>query len=353
MPKAIITGVRHEAAKALNNLGWSDPRLAGLFECSTSTVLIWRRRHGVPAVPGLGGSAEQKCDEARRLRLYQAGNSDLAIARAEGVGQPVITRWRQRRQLASNHPRGEPLSGDAERRAKALLLARLPMKLVAQTLGVSCKPLQRLRQELGPDPRLLPAHQRSAAASPARYRSGRTVPNLGPDLRRAAFISYADGMEDMKIAYDLNVDRTRIVAWRRRYGLSPNRARRQCPRRNRPLPAPISPTSNDLYRQAADSVPLSLSPDVRDDAISCIILAVLEKQLQLENIRSRAGEFIRKAISAAAERFQTISLEHPIGEGLTIADAVADDRAESDMRAVALRVLAERAGMDARAILTA
>lgn len=81
--------------------GHTDSEIARRLGLHHTTILLWRRKHGLPpnAPPKLTAAEDRK-----RLRLYRQGLSDRAIAKSCGCGWNAIKLWRRARGLPA-HPR--------------------------------------------------------------------------------------------------------------------------------------------------------------------------------------------------------------------------------------------------------
>lgn len=317
-----IVGDRHDAALALYQQKWSDKRIGRALGCCSATILYWRRAHDLPALVGAKGKV---LDQVEAARLHADGGTDCAIARQLGVSQSCVTRWRTRNGLPGNGEKNPPIDPQIKAAAIKLLLCRMSGPEVSKALGLSKNSVQRLRDQLGDDPRLLPFGKRSAAAKVQRFSSGRRVANLGPSLRKRAFAAYCRDLNDRQIARELGVDRTRIAAWRVCYGLPSN----YVPDTPRPRPKPvgpaITPLSNDLYRRAVEAVGRRVAPDIASDAVSDLVLAVLAGDLDHDQIEAEAPRFINRTIASYASNFGPCSLDEEIGEGgFSLRDIIPD-----------------------------
>lgn len=88
--------------------------------------------------------------------------------------------------------------------------------------------------------------------------------------------------------------------------------------------------ADPLYQEIEQLVPSGLPPDIRDDVISELILAVLDGSLSRDRLQSGGRAIMDRTIDkCGASRWTTHrSLDAPITEsGMTLADVIADDRA--------------------------
>ncbi len=90
----------HEAWRRLYDAGCSDSEIARQHGACHTTVIHWRRKHGLTpnrdCRPLTGAQ-----DKARRV-LHAEGLTDAEIAEEIGVTSASIRKWRQHRGLAIN-----------------------------------------------------------------------------------------------------------------------------------------------------------------------------------------------------------------------------------------------------------
>lgn len=86
---------------------------------------------------------------------------------------------------------------------------------------------------------------------------------------------------------------------------------------------------NDFYAAAERAVPAGYPRWIRDDVISDIVLAVLEGEITIEQIATRARKYITRHYAEFADR-KTLSLDAPIPglDGVTYLDRLAMESAE-------------------------
>lgn len=95
--------------------------------------------------------------------------------------------------------------------------------------------------------------------------------------------------------------------------------------------------ADPLYQEIEQLVPSGLPPDIRDDVISELFLAVLDGSLSRDRLQSGGRAIMDRAIdNCGACRWTALrSLDAPITEsGMTLADIIADDRAMDDFKAL-------------------
>lgn len=318
--EATLVGEAHEAALILWRAGWSDARIGAAFSMGSNPVAKWRARNGLdphhkPKVVG----------RDRMMELYRAGENDNAIARALGCNQSGVTRWRARYGLPPN-VEVKRISPELHETLRKLLLAKMSARELERVFCVPLKWVQNVRASIGPDPRLLRNGERPASAKRPRFESGRIVPNLPKAKRRAAFEAWARGCSDEEIAREVGgADRSRIVNWRRCYGLPNNKALAVPRPKPRPLGEPIRANRNALYARIAAAIGDKFSPDIAADAISDVVVAVLSGELPEDRIEAEAPRYARRVLSTFASSFGPRSLDEEIGEdGFTLADVIPD-----------------------------
>lgn len=283
-------------------------------------------------------------EEAQRRELYESGFNDYQIAAVVGSAPVTIAGWRRRRGLPPNTPAGKNSRGDPSitemtdemrRTSKKLLEKGVSVKTISSTFGLSIKTLERYRGiVLCENPEL----RRSATLSPPQARADRPkYSKLRLDRRRQAFIMYAEGWSDCSIAAQIGVERPRVRGWRVAFNLAPNFARgeHESPRlpakrkQRRALPPAISPHSNPLYARVAEAIGRSLSPDITDDAISDLMLAVLEGRITEDQLVSGARSVRSKVLQSYASRWSR-SLDEDLGDdGFRMIDHIRDDSSSS------------------------
>jgi hypothetical protein len=86
--------------------------------------------------------------------------------------------------------------------------------------------------------------------------------------------------------------------------------------------------SNELYAAAAAAVSPKLPKDVRDDVIQAVCLAVLESEIELDQVAGHAREYVARHYRQFS-KFDTVSLDEPIwdGSGKTLHDLLTTDNA--------------------------
>jgi len=141
---------------------------------------------------------------------------------------------------------------------------------------------------------------------------------LLPDRRARAFVLYADGLCDYEIAKDLGVRKTQIWEWRHALflpAIGKSRRKHMAKPKPKQLGQPISPMSNPLYAHIVASIGRGMAPDLVDDAVSDIWLALAEGRLSPQRISAEAGKFRNRVIKSYASKFGPRSLDEDIGDG--------------------------------------
>jgi hypothetical protein len=82
----------------------------------------------------------------------------------------------------------------------------------------------------------------------------------------------------------------------------------------------------DIYRLARAALPRGLEPDVRDDVISAIVLAVLEGEIRPDEITAKARSYMRKHFQAfSAHSFESLDRRTFLDEDVALVDTVSSD----------------------------
>lgn len=240
----------------------------------------------------------------RALALYRAGTPDLRIAAELGVSRMTLRKWRKREALPTLYSRGNHAS-----------LPRAP------------------RQR----PKIISGEVEAKAES--LYRKGAT---------------------DRAIAAGLGCCHATVVLWRLERGHTPNvrpwdggpgRAQMQTPK---PRQRAANPTwRNALWARAAGALRrCKLAPDIVEEAVSDIVVAVISGAMPEADIEARANSFANAACGAWASKFGPESLDCERGaEGWRYYDFIPCEEQSESIRFVGLKVLAERLGLDVPAIL--
>lgn len=326
--------------RALYDAGASDGEIARIQGCKPPSIRGWRDRNGLPANPRKPAAVRIEPEREQAWRdSYAQGLNDVQIAAAVGVQQRTILKWRQRRGLPANilHGSGKPNEpGAAEayakmkRRCVALLERGVGALMIAREMQV---PVQRLDCWRTIMLRERPELRRRTTANLPRpqWPSGRRYSAMRPERRARAFLLYADGRNDGDIALDLGVNRQQIWEWRRALSLpaikAPPRGSAAKGKLKRPGP-PISPMSNTLYAYLVAAVGRGVAPDLIDDAVSDLWLAIEEGRLTVDEVASQAGRYRNKVVATYASRFGPRSLDEEIGDGdgFRMIDLIRDDR---------------------------
>lgn len=321
----------------LHAAGASDAEIARMQGLDSRTIYAWRRRQNLkPNPPSVGDIAKLKADARQalldtrtspeRLALYQAGLSDPEIACREGVRTKSIEKWRKVRGLTSNFPparttRADPslafVTPDLKRRCLALLERGIGARVIAREMAASLKTIESWRTIMI---RERPELRRPSTA-PRKLRShpsGKKYSKMRQDRRARAFVLYADGWNDQQIAHDLGLYTQQIWKWRNALFLPPvEKPQRKHAAKRRPKPsAPaITPMANPLYAHIFQSVGQSIAPDLRDDVVSEMWLAVAEGRLSPDQIPRQAARFRNQTMANYASRFGLRSLDEEIGDG--------------------------------------
>lgn len=340
----------------LYRLGLADSEIAQRLGVDRCTIWRWRKNKGLVATKPRGGIApadRMKVDRSqvtvgqalKRRELYESGLSDPAIAAAVGIRPMNVLRWRQREGLPANLPAGRntranaqilPATADLHRRALALLARGIGARLIARELRASVKTLERWRSNMLRNqhdrPQPTPSRPREAQRADGRRHS-----SLPDALRAQALALYADGLHDDAIGRSIGVSRARVWQWRA--GLNLPAWRRPGQRgpaaatvtRAKPIPPAITPRSNPLYAKLADAVGRRLAPDLTDDAISDLWVAVAEGRVSLDRLEQEAKRIRSDVFGRYANPYGDRSLDEDIGDGdgFRMVDLIRDERSSS------------------------
>ncbi len=329
----------------LYQAGFTDRAISREQGVDRTAIRDWRHRNGlpvnpkpyVPSKPALVDATvsvrprrgrDQITAEQAQLRQerYDAGDSDPAIAKASGISANSILDWRQRNNLPSNLPRCRSrrcaasvavVTPELKRRAEALLERGIGARTIAREMSASLKSVERWRTAML---RERPELRRTGTAQrrPPHHPNGRKYSKMQPGRRTRAFVLYADGLDDNEIARDLGVYRTQIWEWRHALflpAIGKSWRKHMARPKAKPLGQPISPMSNPLYAHIVASIGRGMAPDLVDDAVSDIWLALAEGRLSPQRISAEAGKFRNRVIKSYASKFGPRSLDEDIGDG--------------------------------------
>lgn len=347
MLKQLNSGQADRMAKRyeLYQAGLNDRAISREQGVDRTAVRDWRRRNGLPVNSKLDVPPkavlvdatvsvrprrvrDQVTPEQARLRQerYDAGDSDPAIAKVSGISANSILDWRQRNSLPSNLPKCRSrrcaaslavVTPELKRRAKALLERGVGARTIAREMSASLKSIERWRTAML---RERPELRRTGTAQrkPPRHPNGRKYSKMQPERRAKAFGLYADGFDDHEIAKALGVYSTQIWEWRHALFL-PLVPKTRHKHAGRPKPKPpgpaISPMSNPIYAHIAAAIGRGIAPDLVDDAVSDMWLALAEGRLSPQQISAEASKFRNRVIGSYASAFGPRSLHEDIGDG--------------------------------------
>ncbi|WP_294211346.1 helix-turn-helix domain-containing protein [uncultured Sphingomonas sp.] len=345
--------------RRLYDEGLADRAIARLQGVDRTTIRYWRRRNDLPINPPPPRptrleTSHEPDEETRRQeeqaklldaarsalwrQLYDDGLADGAIAKGIGGTTMQVLRWRRRENLPPNFPRfrnacANPalvfVTPDLKRRALALFERGIGSRIIAREMKASVQTLDRWRTEmLRAKPEL--RRRSTAGRRTPRHANGTVYSKLRPDRRARAFVLYADGKNDREIADELGIYAQQVWEWRTALFLPPiGKAGRRATAKPKPHPTgpAITPMSNPLYAELFSAVGRGLSPDLTDDAVSDMWLAIAEGRLLPCDVRKLAGRFRNKVVATYASRFGPRSLDEEIGDGdgLRMIDMLKDD----------------------------
>jgi hypothetical protein len=101
-----LSTAEHAKRRNLHRLGWSDARIARACGLRDTAIQKWRESHHLAPNFTYGGHQPEvmlaQADEDRRMTLYRRGLRDCEIAREVGRADSSILQWRARRGLPKN-----------------------------------------------------------------------------------------------------------------------------------------------------------------------------------------------------------------------------------------------------------
>lgn len=193
-----------DEAKRLFSLGWTDQMIANHFGVSTHAVFNFRHREQI-LESGKNAGSDIHFDLGKMRLLYDAGCSDVSIARELGVSENAVASWRHDEGLEP-HRR---LHLD-DNQILSLYHKGCSDPQIAAKLGCSAQTIFRFRQK---------------NKLPANIKTGRTYSEeVRPDTwdQEQARSLYEQGLSDREIASKLGVAHSTVGAWRKRLNLMPN-----------------------------------------------------------------------------------------------------------------------------------
>jgi hypothetical protein len=250
---------RSEAFLALHGAGWSDHRTARAFGVHQNVVRRWRLDSGLPAN---GRQFNRiRLDWERVRELHAAGLNDYEIARDLGADPSSICKWRAKQSLATNY---EP-SGPSEatlRAARKMLRLGASKDQVAEHCSIHRMRVQRIR---------------------------RKMPVQG--LRKV-------GQNNLMIAARVRKDPT-------------------------------------IMRRITSAIGSRIPPDVQVDAVYDLYADVLEGKVAGDFIEKVAPSYRNRAMEISGNGYGRRSLEDPLGEDWTLGDTLDDPDALDELERAA------------------
>jgi transposase len=148
-----------------------------------------------------------------------------------------------------------------------------------------------------------------------------------PAQRAARMLLYSLGWSDRQIAREQHLCYTTVTQWRTRLGLVPNggptfRRRSRIKKYN---------ARNCVLTAIKRAVGRALPPDIADDAVADLCLAVLDGTIPIDQIEAEARKFGNRVLSQFASKFGPRSLDEELGDddGFRMIDLVRDERSAS------------------------
>ena len=138
-----------DTAKALRMYqdGASDVQIAKACRVSPTTIYLWRKGQGLPthAKP-----SRRIWDTAKAMQMYQDDASDRQIAKALGVCPTTIGEWREKEGLPPRHMKKEKkLVGAVAERALRMYQEGATDAQIAKACGVANSSIRRWREREG------------------------------------------------------------------------------------------------------------------------------------------------------------------------------------------------------------
>jgi hypothetical protein len=133
---------------------------------------------------------------------------------------------------------------------------------------------------------------------------------------------YELGWSDGHIARVQHVDKASVRDWRRRRHLPANFSRRGGTPRRQQI------DMESVRARIVSAVGHRLPPDIAEDTVSDLMIAVIEGTLSLEAIERESRRFGNKVLERFASKFGPLSLDEELGDedGRRIIDMIADER---------------------------
>lgn len=165
---------------------------------------------------------------------------------------------------------------------------------------------------------------RKVRGLPANSGNGARGYALTAEAEAARMLLYQMRYSDRRIAREQKVAWTTIQTWRKRRGLPPH----GLPRKNWKACDLKRDTTLDRVRRA---IGRALPPDIRDDAISDLYLAVLSGAVDLAEVEKQVRKFGNRVLNSFAGKFGPRSLDQELGDGdgFTLMDTLVDERSSS------------------------
>lgn len=300
-----MSKVQDERLK-LYKAGQGDRAIAAALGVKPTTIAAWRRQHAMPSnVPSTRTIG--RVQSVRYRELYDQGLTDGAIGRAIGRDRSSVSEWRARAGLPANTaPHLTSPDEDAQRRR--LYALGLSDEEIGKQTGVGNSSIRRWRQLRG----LAPTHKAG---------TGRHT----PEQRAARMFLYSLGYSDTHIAREQKVALSAVRGWRKRLGL--------------PAIGRIVTAKERRRRHFEDSalvrirraVGRNLPPDIAQDAIGDLYLAVLSGKVSMEDIEAQSRKFGNRVLDQFASKYGPRSLDETVQgtEDFTLMDTLVDERSSS------------------------
>lgn len=170
-------------------------------------------------------------------------------------------------------------------------------------------------------PNSITVWRRARRLPPVKSRTSR----LSPEQNAGRMLLYQLGWSDRHIGREQRIDRATVRDWRRSRGLPAN------------FPPSVHekfhprPAITDLVKRVRQTVGRSLPPDIAEEAVSDLCVALLAGEISLDHLAQEARKFGNRVLERFANRYLTRSVDQELssGEGYTLLDTLKDENSSS------------------------
>ncbi|MEM1051152.1 MAG: helix-turn-helix domain-containing protein [Pseudomonadota bacterium] len=153
---------RLEALRLLNGMGWTDVDVAHVFGLTSTTIAKYRAANDIPVAKT---KYTQRINHEEALSLLTSGMSDRQIARQLNVHQTSVLGWRRRHGLSPSYRSGNAMPAETRRGIKKMLAQGATKDAVAAKFNVHRRTVQKIRSKMNAE------GLRKAAVSNERLRN--------------------------------------------------------------------------------------------------------------------------------------------------------------------------------------